>query len=140
MNWISSNKYQPYGDTDVSDLPARVFSKAVTRMGFKYYEVPTRKEEQWEAFLSNWLSIYKFMKKAGIGRRIEEFFELSKVLSTGYEAVVIRSVTSKLVKVKCCYIGGCDSDIEKNERRKSVGYYEHGFEIYKQGGICDIFY
>lgn len=37
MEYISKNVYVPYKDTDVSNLPARVFSKAVARMGFKFF-------------------------------------------------------------------------------------------------------
>ncbi len=139
MEYISTNTYIPFKDTNVSNLPARVFSKAITRMGFKYYEVPTKKEEQWAAFLSNWLSLYRITKKS-LGVDEFRFFVLSsRKLCTGYEVALIRHKQSSQVKMKCCYIGDCQSKKEMEDRRELAGYNDKEFKVFKTGSVCDIF-
>ncbi|WP_415884410.1 hypothetical protein [Neptuniibacter sp. QD34_54] len=139
MELIASNKYIPYEDTKVSNLPARVFSKAVTRMGFKYYEVPTKKEEQWAAFLNNWLSLYRIVKK-NLGIDEFKFFVLSsRKLCIGYEVAFIRHKQSSQVKMKCCYIGDCQSEEEIEDRRDLAGYNDAEYKLFKTGSVCDIF-
>ncbi|WP_415906544.1 hypothetical protein ACMXYX_04660 [Neptuniibacter sp. QD72_48] len=139
MELIASNKYIPYEDTKVSNLPARVFSKAVTRMGFKYYEVPTKKEEQWLAFLNNWLSLYRFTQKYLSANEFEVFVASSRKLCIGYEVALLRHKQSSQVKVKCCYIGDCQSKEEMDDRRELAGYNDKEFQIFKTGSVCDIF-
>ncbi len=139
MQCISKNKYEPYGDVQVNNLPARVFAKAVTRMGFKYYEVPTKKEEQWEAFINNWLVLYRFTKKNLRTTDFELFIDESRKLCVGYEIALIRNKVISNEKVKCCFIADAYSDEELKDRRSSAGFYDEEYYVYKIGSVCDIF-